>query len=349
MFPDGEYEITADSFNTESDTIAIRHGFVPDSMNTSAPQRFYRDGSRCILIAQPAVAANDPIYFEGKSLDVSKQGEGFYLSLDCRSPSRITLHKLSSSFRFAKARSVSALSTRVDTLEADSRKRRASSNVQRPVLAPSPQKLGAAQILISDSDFDDLNSDLDESKFPQFPVIENNVGLNSSFNTDRQTVTTITEDTLHNGNQTVAGSRSLSALGPESMPDDVRKVAKPTPMSPEKYMVKGAATPNLRSLNSSNSAASPQNITKQRQLSRPIVIKEVPPSHAAKSAPSSKLKKQSTAPSSPPIDDDFADLEDELHKVLESADTDTGPEPHIRGNQSRSYNVSREESSSEED
>ena len=70
---DGEYELDVSILldnpstnnNSFNDNIAIRYGFIPDSMDQSKPLKLYQQDQTCILKATLSDSDPTPIFFEG--------------------------------------------------------------------------------------------------------------------------------------------------------------------------------------------------------------------------------------------------------------------------------------------
>lgn len=122
--PDGEYEIDvlallgSDNGAFPSDSLAIRYGFIPDSMDQTRPLSLYRNDNVCILEAQ--LVDKDPrstgkpssVIFEGvQQRPRTSQGpapDSYYLSFlptnDTDSVPKVRLKRLGSTIRVSKTR-----------------------------------------------------------------------------------------------------------------------------------------------------------------------------------------------------------------------------------------------------
>lgn len=78
MLPDGEYEIDLLVLGLDQSAsatpMALRYGFVPDSMSQSAPLKLYRDETTCVLEAQStsrkaASSVIFEVYSSGRGLE----------------------------------------------------------------------------------------------------------------------------------------------------------------------------------------------------------------------------------------------------------------------------------------
>ena len=157
---DGEYELdisvllqntsTIDTpTSTSKDTnenIAIRYGFIPDSMDQSKPLKLYQKDQTCILKASSTEGSNKPIFFEGipqryhrnssngtpSSTPSNGGNDSFYLTFNKEINGNVVhLKKLESTIRFNKSRNVVKIQKQVNEWEKEyDRKRSASRNTK---------------------------------------------------------------------------------------------------------------------------------------------------------------------------------------------------------------------------
>ena len=120
-FPDGEYEIdllallgNAPGAIPAAGLLAIRYGFIPDSMDQSKPLMLYQKDNVCVLEAQ--LLNNRPknvpasIIFEGipqrPRTMLAPGSDSYYLSLVAGETPRVALRPLKSTMRVSKTRNV---------------------------------------------------------------------------------------------------------------------------------------------------------------------------------------------------------------------------------------------------
>ncbi|GBL52612.1 hypothetical protein ACI3LY_004882 [Candidozyma auris] len=114
MLPDGEYEIDLSVLGSDQSAsatpMALRYGFVPDSMSQSAPLKLYRDETTCVLEAQSTSRkAASSVIFEGvqqrQRPGNASNGDSFYLSIrEGSSGVKVSLQQLSNTIRMSKSR-----------------------------------------------------------------------------------------------------------------------------------------------------------------------------------------------------------------------------------------------------
>ena len=151
---DGEYELdisvllqNASTIDTPTSTskdtsenIAIRYGFIPDSMDQSKPLKLYQKDQTCILKALSTEGSNKPIFFEGipqryhrNSSNNSSStpninggnNDSFYLTFNKELNGNVVhLKKLESTIRFNKSRNVVKVQKQVNDMEKEYDRRR---------------------------------------------------------------------------------------------------------------------------------------------------------------------------------------------------------------------------------
>ncbi|EGW32607.1 uncharacterized protein SPAPADRAFT_51145 [Spathaspora passalidarum NRRL Y-27907] len=200
---DGEYEIDLSALldlppiSDDNNNVAIRYGFIPDSMDQTKPIKLYQNKDECIL--ETTDGDNKPILFEGvpQRHKSGTANDSYYLSYIPERPNAVELKKLGTTIRFNKSRNVSKLSTKISQWEKQASLRENSPPKTSPRKATSPKKGNVLppkpltprtaskrppsasttpnrkldhdndEPIISESDFDDL----DESDGDGFPVI----------------------------------------------------------------------------------------------------------------------------------------------------------------------------------
>lgn len=120
MLPDGEYEIDLSLLGHENDQtpangpLALRYGFVPDSMSQKEPLKLYRDEQTCVLEAQLSLQKGKApsVIFEGiqqrQRPGASSSGlDSYYLAFeaDHNGSYTVLLQQLSHTIRMSKSRS----------------------------------------------------------------------------------------------------------------------------------------------------------------------------------------------------------------------------------------------------
>ncbi|RLV94757.1 hypothetical protein JA1_001542 [Spathaspora sp. JA1] len=186
---DGEYEIDLSSLldlpsSTDDNNIAIRYGFIPDSMDQSKPVKLHQNKDEYIL--ETTDSDNKSILFEG--IPQSRAGatnDSYYLT---HTPDNtVQLKKLTTTIRFNKSRNVNKLNTKINQWQKQvasqskpSIKKSTSATIvdkpttpktasKRPPVVSTPNRKSHHndEPIISESDFDDLNeSDGDDHGFP---------------------------------------------------------------------------------------------------------------------------------------------------------------------------------------
>ncbi|RCK63334.1 hypothetical protein Cantr_09734 [Candida viswanathii] len=162
---DGEYELdisvllqnasTSDTHSSSSsdngnhdnnENIAIRYGFIPDSMDQSKPLKLYQRDQTCILKAASTEGPNKPIFFEGipqryhrnstngsssssSSSSNSSNNDSFYLTFGGEGTGNVVhLKKLESTIRFNKSRNAVKIQKQVNEWEKEYERRPVSKN-----------------------------------------------------------------------------------------------------------------------------------------------------------------------------------------------------------------------------
>lgn len=152
---DGEYELdisvllqNASTIDTPTSTskdtsenIAIRYGFIPDSMDQSKPLKLYQKDQTCILKTLSTEGSNKPIFFEGipqryhrnstnssSSTPNTNNGgnnDSFYLTFNKELNGNVVhLKKLESTIRFNKSRNIVKVQKQVNDMEKEYDRRR---------------------------------------------------------------------------------------------------------------------------------------------------------------------------------------------------------------------------------
>lgn len=184
--PDGEYELdvlTLLDFSAIHDTenVAVRYGFIPDSMDQTKPIRLYQNDLECFLKASSAEGSGAaPVIFEGipqRHRAGSAANESYYLTYNPRDDGRaVHLKRLKSTIRFSKSRNVSKLQSTLDRLERDNdkntrpRKPLPKAN-KRPPTANNTPEIRREDPIISEADFDGLDEELRYDEASEFPDI----------------------------------------------------------------------------------------------------------------------------------------------------------------------------------
>ncbi|KAI5970870.1 hypothetical protein CANMA_000030 [Candida margitis] len=146
---DGEYELDLSILTDpnyvshDSENVAIRYGFIPDSMDQSKPVRLYQNDQQCILSALSS-ESDKPILFEGTSQKhtLNKNME-YYLTCGTNSDNKLKLNQLNSTIRVNKSRSGPKLSTEITKLEEEYKqqiRKRQYEQETKKGQSPSPRK-----------------------------------------------------------------------------------------------------------------------------------------------------------------------------------------------------------------
>ena len=140
---DGEYELDVSILldnpstnnNSFNDNIAIRYGFIPDSMDQSKPLKLYQQDQTCILKATLSDSDPTPIFFEGipqryqinNTTSSNTNNDAYYLTFNSQNHTTnnnnnnnnkvVELKKLDSTIKFNKSRNVSKLQNQIKTME----------------------------------------------------------------------------------------------------------------------------------------------------------------------------------------------------------------------------------------
>ena len=140
---DGEYELDVSILldnpstnnNSFNNNIAIRYGFIPDSMDQSKPLKLYQQDQTCILKATLSDSDPTPIFFEGipqryqinNTTSSNTNNDAYYLTFNSQNHTTnnnnnnnnkvVELKKLDSTIKFNKSRNVSKLQNQIKTME----------------------------------------------------------------------------------------------------------------------------------------------------------------------------------------------------------------------------------------
>lgn len=120
---DGEYDIDVSQlFDTilpvnDHENIAMRYGFIPDSMDQRKPLTLYQNSLECVLRADSV--DGKPILFEGipQRHREGQPNDAYYLTFMPLDSKRIHLRRLNLTIRFSKSRNVTQLQQKMDTWE----------------------------------------------------------------------------------------------------------------------------------------------------------------------------------------------------------------------------------------
>lgn len=128
---DGEYDIdlltlldlaTISPIN-DSDSFAIRYGFIPDSMDQTKLLKLYQNDQECYLKASSTDGSDKPIIFEGIPQRHRTNGSGnmandsYFLSFSPSESNQVQLKRLNSTIRFGKSRNVAKLQAKLASLD----------------------------------------------------------------------------------------------------------------------------------------------------------------------------------------------------------------------------------------
>lgn len=182
---DGEYEIDLlvllPAVNNASTLVAIRYGFIPDSMDQKQSLRLYQNDQVCILEAQLVERTArlglkpQPIIFEGvpqgqRLAQSSATSDLYFLLFSSQNSRQLKLQRLENVIRVSKLRNTDKWRTAIG--EWKEKRSRLPTPLRRPqenVRKPAPKKAMKRppvekEEIISVSDFEDLDD--------EFPVFE---------------------------------------------------------------------------------------------------------------------------------------------------------------------------------
>ena len=128
---DGEYDIdlltlldlATISPISDSDSFAIRYGFIPDSMDQTKLLKLYQNDQECYLKASSSDGSDKPIIFEGIPQRHRTNGSGnmandsYFLSFSPSESNQVQLKRLNSTIRFGKSRNVAKLQAKLASLD----------------------------------------------------------------------------------------------------------------------------------------------------------------------------------------------------------------------------------------
>ncbi|CAH2355558.1 hypothetical protein CLIB1423_28S01002 [[Candida] railenensis] len=199
--PDGEYDIDLSILqnSTHDPSLAIRYGFVPDSMDQNKPITLYQTDQELILKAS-SIEDGQSIIFEGmgKSTSNSAPADSFYLSYI---NGNIHLNKLKNTVRVNKSRNMAKWNAKIqewnkvkpktvqvpkirpesersapvrpEPARADPiRPRAVASKRPSSKRPPKREEVKEESPIISESDFEDLENEFPEFTFDQEPAVE---------------------------------------------------------------------------------------------------------------------------------------------------------------------------------
>jgi hypothetical protein len=302
---DGEYEIDLSGLvdHPNNNSIALRYGFIPDSMDQKSSLKLYQIDSECLLSVQSTESSKSNLIFEGipqRNKTTNVINDSYYLTFDDRNV--VHLKKLNSTIRLSKSRNVEKLASKLKAWDSQYEKLSAANTTTAAKTVPSNTTPKASkrppsanttpnihhEPIISALDFDDLEDDND------FPIIE----LTEQTNTPRNTA-----DSAPKPSQTTTSNLPQK---PPPRPSTDHSTVKPTTASKSP---KSAPKP----------APKPAPKTVQSQTSH--ILKSTKPNKGVTKQP--RQTKKTTKPRETKkdedidMDDDFKDLEDQLAEVLE--------------------------------
>ncbi|KAI5954463.1 hypothetical protein KGF54_002238 [Candida jiufengensis] len=179
---DGEYEIdisvllnetnnnSDDQELNEYEDIAIRYGFIPDSMDQSKPLKLYKHDQSYILQASSSEPNKKPILFEGSA--TRHNDSEFYFTYDEESIDNLTLKlsQLDSTIRFNKSRDTLKLQSEIKLLEKEFEKQQHQLQTlqqQKAAIAKNPEQQRLNKFKKLEQEKSELLKKSEQSKWEQ--------------------------------------------------------------------------------------------------------------------------------------------------------------------------------------
>lgn len=306
---DGEYEIDLlvllAAAESPSSLVAIRYGFIPDSMDQKAPLRLYQNDQVCILEAQLVEKAAksgiraQPIIFEGvpqgqRLGQTSANMDSYFLLLvpnETTSKPKVELRRLGNVIRVSKSRNTDKWRTAIAEWK-EGPKQEAGLGLEIP--RPSPQPKEVAKV--KDTRVKEITKKNELKKTAQkrpptaTPEIKDIISVS-----DFEDLDSSTEDAFpHFGSDKMATENNIKK--------NAKFQSDNTSPFEEKKDVKVSKMNLTDTLKDTKSRAAPKN-TKEKKSARA--------SKTTKSTPNGIEADD--------MDDEFQDLEDQLQEVLEDA------------------------------
>lgn len=316
---DGEYEIDLSAFlgkdhvSGQENSLGIRYGFIPDSMDQTSPLTLYQTDQESLIRAKTMESSgSNVIIFEGnpKRLGPSKNpaNETYFLTVSPEGENQVVLKKLNSTIRVSKSRNVAKWERKMETWDKESNSRQ-SSNIYIPEIDERPSqtndvkpakaskrppvansKIKSNEVIIdSDEESGFIDDGMNDSEFPDihFDVTPQEAKITKKPSTSQTSVQST--------------SKIRSAIKPGE--DDNQKASSKLPSKPEpKSGLKPVLNPGTKPKPKMNVESSTKTVP---QASSKTNVKDMKPVNPQDN--NSDLD----------IDDDFKDLEDQLREVLE--------------------------------
>ncbi|KAK6455389.1 RNA polymerase II transcription elongation factor-domain-containing protein [Scheffersomyces xylosifermentans] len=336
---DGEYEIDLSALLdippisgvNEDDNIAVRYGFIPDSMDQSKPLMLYQNDKDCLLKASTTDGTDQPIIFEGipqqhRSNSANVANDSFYLSYlpnaSPNGPKTVELKRLTSTIRFNKSRNVAKLQQKIAKWDAEyaNRKNQQSQNSTNPKKSPTKRTTPPSVTKPSPTKHSTPTSIKTPPQASRPRAAKRPPTANNTPDTKQAVDSIISEsdfEDLDNDDFDFGpGSKSsdfpIIVLGDDN---DVTKEARP----PKAEVEKKLPLPQKPSKPANIIEEAPKK--KERAPSKPSVKKNSKPKAPIVQKPDDSID----------LDDDFKDLEDQLQEVLEEEEQGSkSPSAEIR-------------------
>lgn len=311
LLADGEYEIDVSALTElrDSDSFAIRYGFIPDSMDQLKPLKLYQTDKECLIQAQPTTPGR-PIIFEGQAMRHRRAQnpalDQYYLLFG--ELSEVHLRRLNSTVRVSKTRNASKWEDQIVQWE----KLPQNEPVEVPRVVPKesyrPQKVASKRPptatpeirdddIIGESDFDDLAGS--ESEFPVI-VVDDIPRQQVQSEPKRDEPKKAEESNRKVQQHEVTEDIHKKADEPKKMLEQLKMSTDQPKMAPARLKTRPALAP----------------------LRRPTALPKRPT--ALPKRPKRDRKVAPTEEAS--LDDDFKDLEDQLQEVLNEEKSDSEEE-----------------------
>lgn len=314
---DGEYEIDLSSFlgkdhvSEQDNSLGIRYGFIPDSMDQTSPLTLYQTDQESLIRAKTIDSSGgNVIIFEGnpKRLGPSKNpaNETYFLTVSPEGENQVVLKKLNNTIRVSKSRNVAKWERKIELWDKENNSRQ-NSNIYIPKIDERPShtnngkstkaskrppaansKIKSNEVIIdSDEESGFIDDGMNDSEFPdiQFdsaPEEANIAKKLSTSQTPTQSTSKIRSEVKPDKeDKQKLSSKAASKLGPKP---GLKSGLKPGPKP------KANVESNAKTVTQASSKTNLKNIQPMKPENN-----------------NSDLD----------IDDDFKDLEDQLREVLE--------------------------------
>jgi hypothetical protein len=314
---DGEYDIDLSGLvdHPNSNNIALRYGFIPDSMDQKSSLKLYQIDGECLLSVQSTESSKSNLIFEGipqRNKSSNIVNDSYYLTFDDRNV--VHLKKLNSTIRLSKSRNVDRLASKLKAWDSQYEKMSESKSTTAAKSPPSNKPPKASkrppsanttpnihhEPIISALDFDDLEDDND---FPVIEIIEPTNTTKTTESTKKSTPKPSHDTTPH---QPLPKPSARPSERPSTVAHTVNSTTDARSLNPAlNSTAKPAPKPAPR-------ATKPQtsNILKSTKPKKGITKQ---PRQAKKTPKTRETKNDEDVD----MDDDFKDLEDQLAEVLE--------------------------------